>query len=111
MTKGDFTLVVTLNPQLVYLIHSVLSVVIDYTFKRVEGDMDEWVVSGFSDRFKRRELLFLNPHPHLTTARNHFCSPLLQQKIDSCISPALLRAVRLYPPCNRPKTQAASILS
>ncbi|KAJ7861196.1 hypothetical protein B0H14DRAFT_2350276, partial [Mycena olivaceomarginata] len=55
MTKGDFTLVVTLNPQLVYLIHSVLSVVIDYTFKRVEGDMDEWVVSGFSDRFKRRD--------------------------------------------------------
>ncbi|KAF8169713.1 hypothetical protein K438DRAFT_1941251 [Mycena galopus ATCC 62051] len=52
MTKGDFTLVVILNPQLVYLIHSVLSVVIDYTFKRVEGDMDEWVVSGFSDRFK-----------------------------------------------------------
>ncbi|KAJ7801228.1 hypothetical protein B0H14DRAFT_2615507 [Mycena olivaceomarginata] len=32
----------------------VLSVVIDYTFKRVEGDMDEWVVSGFSDRFNRR---------------------------------------------------------
>ncbi|KAJ7302863.1 hypothetical protein DFH08DRAFT_826189 [Mycena albidolilacea] len=54
MTKGDFTLVVTLNPQLVYLIHSVLSVVIDYTFKHVEGDMDEWVVSGFSDRFKHR---------------------------------------------------------
>ncbi|KAJ7853717.1 hypothetical protein B0H14DRAFT_2758076 [Mycena olivaceomarginata] len=54
MTKGDFTLVVTLNPQLVYLSHSVLSVVIDYTFKHVEGDIDEWVVSGFSDRFKRR---------------------------------------------------------
>ncbi|KAJ7106000.1 hypothetical protein C8R44DRAFT_745647 [Mycena epipterygia] len=54
MTKGDFTLVVTLNVQLVYLIHTVLSIVIDFTFKRVEGDMDEWVVSGFSDRFKRR---------------------------------------------------------
>ncbi|KAJ7660302.1 hypothetical protein DFH06DRAFT_1044030 [Mycena polygramma] len=53
-TKGDFDLVVTLNVQLVYLIHTVLSIVIDFTFKRVEGDMDEWVVSGFSDRFKRR---------------------------------------------------------
>ncbi|KAJ6487476.1 hypothetical protein C8R47DRAFT_1127593 [Mycena vitilis] len=54
IAKGDFDLVVTLNVQLVYLIHSVLSIVIDFTFKRVEGDMDEWVVSGFSDRFERR---------------------------------------------------------
>ncbi|KAJ7915765.1 hypothetical protein B0H13DRAFT_1871770 [Mycena leptocephala] len=61
MTKGDFTLVVTLNVQLVYLIHTVLSIVIDFTFKRVEGDMDEWVVSGFSDRFKRRTKLKIRP--------------------------------------------------
>jgi hypothetical protein len=53
--------------------------------------MDEWVVSGFSDRFKRRELVLLNPHAHLTTARNHL--PPLQQEISSRISPALLRAV------------------
>jgi hypothetical protein len=25
---------------------------IDYTFKHIEGDMDEWEVVGFSERFK-----------------------------------------------------------
>ncbi|KAJ7315705.1 hypothetical protein DFH08DRAFT_820276 [Mycena albidolilacea] len=79
MTKGDFTLVVTLNPQLVYLIHSVLSVVIDYIFKHIEGDMDEWVVSGFSDRFKRSRNHFLlasiatkNQQPHFTSSSTSY---------------------------------------
>lgn len=90
MTKGDFTLVVTLNVQLVYLIHTVLSIVIDFTFKRVEGDMDEWVVSGFSDRFKRRELMCSTSNNSLTEARHHVRSPLLRQKIGGRISPAIL---------------------
>ncbi|KAJ7798124.1 hypothetical protein B0H14DRAFT_2618201 [Mycena olivaceomarginata] len=30
----------------------VLALAIDYTFKHIEGDMDEWEVVGFSERFK-----------------------------------------------------------
>ncbi|KAJ7671976.1 hypothetical protein B0H14DRAFT_3909305 [Mycena olivaceomarginata] len=41
MSKGDFNLVVTLHPQLAKFIHGVLALAIDYTFKRIEGDMDE----------------------------------------------------------------------
>ncbi|KAJ7829821.1 hypothetical protein B0H14DRAFT_2593823 [Mycena olivaceomarginata] len=58
-------------------------------FKCVEGDMDEWVVSGFSDRFKHCEL------PGITCL---YCSKKS--------AATLLRAVRLYPRCNWPKTQA-----
>ncbi|KAJ7862798.1 hypothetical protein B0H14DRAFT_3863071 [Mycena olivaceomarginata] len=54
MSKGDFNLVVTLHPQLAKFIHGVLALAIDYTFKRIEGDMDEWEVVGFSERFKCR---------------------------------------------------------
>ncbi|KAJ7215611.1 hypothetical protein GGX14DRAFT_562822 [Mycena pura] len=56
MTHADFDLklVVTLHPQLAKFIHGVLALAIDFTFKRVEGDMDEWEVVGFSERFKMR---------------------------------------------------------
>ncbi|KAJ7215836.1 hypothetical protein GGX14DRAFT_391519 [Mycena pura] len=54
MTKGDFKLVVTVHPQLAYLSHDALSLVNDFTFKHVEGDLDQWVVTTFSDRYKRR---------------------------------------------------------
>ncbi|KAJ7683931.1 hypothetical protein B0H14DRAFT_3534860 [Mycena olivaceomarginata] len=54
MSKGDFKLVVTLHPQLAKFIHGVLALAIDYTFKGIEGDMDEWEVVGFSERFKCR---------------------------------------------------------
>ncbi|KAJ7798700.1 hypothetical protein B0H14DRAFT_3156797 [Mycena olivaceomarginata] len=54
MSKGDFNLVVTLHPQLAKFIHGVLALAIDYTFKRIEGDMDEWEVVRFSERFKCR---------------------------------------------------------
>ncbi|KAF7976474.1 hypothetical protein HWV62_6741 [Athelia sp. TMB] len=55
MTKGDIKLAVTMHPELVKIIHSVLYLCIDYTFKRVGGDdLNEWEVAGFSDRFKRR---------------------------------------------------------
>ncbi|KAF7322576.1 hypothetical protein HMN09_00036100 [Mycena chlorophos] len=52
--KGDFKIVVTLNPKLAYLIHNVLALTVDTTFKRTEGEMDEWTVTGYSDRYKRR---------------------------------------------------------
>ncbi|KAJ7690280.1 hypothetical protein B0H14DRAFT_3049556, partial [Mycena olivaceomarginata] len=39
MSKGDFKLVVTLHPQLAKFIHGVLALAIDYTFKRIEGDI------------------------------------------------------------------------
>ncbi|KAJ7754720.1 hypothetical protein B0H14DRAFT_2635389 [Mycena olivaceomarginata] len=56
MSKGDFKLVVTLHPQLAKFIHGVLALAIDYTFKRIEGDVDEWEVVGFSERFKCHSL-------------------------------------------------------
>ncbi|KAF7339140.1 hypothetical protein MVEN_01990700 [Mycena venus] len=42
MSKNGFQPVVTMHPQIAMLIHKVLSLVIDFTFKRVEGKMDEW---------------------------------------------------------------------
>jgi hypothetical protein len=36
-------------------IHDILSLNIDYTFKRIDGALDEWEVAEFLDRFKQRE--------------------------------------------------------
>ncbi|KAJ7862404.1 hypothetical protein B0H14DRAFT_2575473 [Mycena olivaceomarginata] len=57
MSKNGFRLVVTMHPQIAMLIHKVLSLVIDFTFKRVEGKMDEWEVVGIVERFKKRYTL------------------------------------------------------
>ncbi|KAJ7902279.1 hypothetical protein B0H13DRAFT_1882657 [Mycena leptocephala] len=57
MSKNGFRLVVTMHPQIAKLIHNILALVIDFTFKRVEGKMDEWEVAGFVDRFKKRYTL------------------------------------------------------
>ncbi|KAJ7835672.1 hypothetical protein B0H14DRAFT_3871012 [Mycena olivaceomarginata] len=54
MNKNGWKLVVTLHPQIVMHIHRILYLVIDYTFKRIEGSMDEWEVVGFLDRAQRR---------------------------------------------------------
>ncbi|KAF8137776.1 hypothetical protein K438DRAFT_1639101 [Mycena galopus ATCC 62051] len=54
MSKNGFRLVVTLHPQIAMFIHQILSLNIDYTFKRVDGKMDEWEVAGMADRFKQR---------------------------------------------------------
>ncbi|KAJ7503262.1 hypothetical protein B0H11DRAFT_2222543 [Mycena galericulata] len=54
MDKGGFCLVVTMHPYIARFIPAILSLNIDYTFKRVEGTMDEWEVTGFLDRFKHR---------------------------------------------------------
>ncbi|KDQ55534.1 hypothetical protein JAAARDRAFT_79892 [Jaapia argillacea MUCL 33604] len=53
MTKGEIQLAVTMHPEIVSLIHTSLYLCIDYTFKRVHGDMNEWEVVGFSERYKR----------------------------------------------------------
>jgi hypothetical protein len=54
MLKNGIRLVVTLHPQIAMFIHNILSLNIDYTFKRVDGAMDEWEVAGFTERFKER---------------------------------------------------------
>ncbi|KAJ7835323.1 hypothetical protein B0H14DRAFT_2590316 [Mycena olivaceomarginata] len=54
MSKNGFRLAVTMHPQIALLIHQVLSLNIDFTFKRVDGDIDEWEVASMSDRFKQR---------------------------------------------------------
>ncbi|KAJ7652738.1 hypothetical protein DFH06DRAFT_1418342 [Mycena polygramma] len=54
ITKGGFRVVVTMHPQIVMFIHRILSLNIDFTFKRVEGKMDEWEVAGFLDRVAKR---------------------------------------------------------
>ncbi|KAJ7237946.1 hypothetical protein C8J57DRAFT_1566399 [Mycena rebaudengoi] len=57
MSKNGFRLVVTMHPQIVALIHKILSLNFDFTFKRVEGKMDEWEVVGLVDRVKKRYTL------------------------------------------------------
>ncbi|KAF7310153.1 hypothetical protein MIND_00388700 [Mycena indigotica] len=54
ITNADYNIVVTMHPALAQHIHGVLAIAIDYTFKRVDGDLDEWEVVGFSERYKRR---------------------------------------------------------
>lgn len=57
MNKNGWKLVVTLHPQIVMHIHRILYLVIDYTFKRIEGSMDEWEVVGFLDRAQHRQFI------------------------------------------------------
>jgi len=77
--KNGFRLIVTMHPYIATLIHEVLSLNIDFTFKRVEGAMDEWEVVAFSDRFKERES---TPDlEHSLTAelfRTYICKPVLR---------------------------------
>ncbi|KAJ7810417.1 hypothetical protein B0H14DRAFT_2607365 [Mycena olivaceomarginata] len=54
MSKNDFRLVITTHPQIAVLIHRVLSLKINFTFKRVEGKMDEWEVIGLVERVQKR---------------------------------------------------------
>lgn len=57
MSKNGFRLVVTMHPQIATLIHKILSLNVDFTFKRVDGKMDEWEVVGLVDRVKKRRFL------------------------------------------------------
>ncbi|KAH8096575.1 hypothetical protein BXZ70DRAFT_945163 [Cristinia sonorae] len=54
MTKGDIKIAVTMLPDVALYIHEVTALIIDFTFKRVKGDIDELEVVGYSERFKRR---------------------------------------------------------
>ncbi|KAJ7172777.1 hypothetical protein C8R43DRAFT_1208781 [Mycena crocata] len=54
MSKNGFRLVVTMHPQIAMFIHLVLSLSIDYTFKRVKGKMNEWEVASLLDRVNYR---------------------------------------------------------
>jgi hypothetical protein len=56
MRKNGFRLVGTMHPYIMMFIHKILSFNIDYTFSHVNGDMDEWEVAGFLDRFKHRKV-------------------------------------------------------
>jgi hypothetical protein len=42
-----------MHPQIAVVIHKILSLNIDFTFKQVEGKMDEWEVMGTVDRYKK----------------------------------------------------------
>jgi hypothetical protein len=55
MATGDTKWVITMHPQLAKYFHQVYYLVIDYTFKRVKGDIDEWEIVGFVEQFKRRK--------------------------------------------------------
>ncbi|KAF8206643.1 hypothetical protein K438DRAFT_1756019 [Mycena galopus ATCC 62051] len=52
MSKNGFRLVVTMHPQIALYIHHTLALNIVFTFKRIEGRMNEWGVAGMSDHFK-----------------------------------------------------------
>ncbi|KAJ7875053.1 hypothetical protein B0H13DRAFT_1894316 [Mycena leptocephala] len=54
MSKNGFKLVVTMQPQIASYMHNTLALNIDFTFKRVDGTMNEWEVAGMTDRFNRR---------------------------------------------------------
>ncbi|KAJ7029522.1 hypothetical protein C8F04DRAFT_1043205 [Mycena alexandri] len=54
VSKNGFKLAVTMHAQLAPYIHRIIHLPIDFTFKRIEGEMDEWEVVGFVDRFHRR---------------------------------------------------------
>jgi hypothetical protein len=55
MVTPEAKWVITMHPRLAKYFHSVLYLCIDYTFKRVKGEVDEWEVVGFLDQFKRRK--------------------------------------------------------
>ena len=50
---GDTKWVITMHPQLSKYFHQVYYLVIDYTFKQVKGDIDEWEIVGFIECCER----------------------------------------------------------
>jgi hypothetical protein len=54
MNKNGFRLVVTMHLYIAMFIHQLLSLSMDYTFKGVEGKLNEWEVAGLLDRHKYR---------------------------------------------------------
>ena len=58
--EGPIKLVVTANPVLAALIHEVRFIVCDYTFKRTNGDLNEWEVAVWRGATNERELSSCN---------------------------------------------------
>lgn len=54
--EGSIKLVVTANPVLAALIHEARFLVCDYTFKRTNGDLNEWEVVIWLSSKNEREL-------------------------------------------------------
>ncbi|KAF7295712.1 hypothetical protein MIND_01111600 [Mycena indigotica] len=54
IVKDNFRIVVTMHPILAQYIHRVQALCIDYTFKRIDGSMDEWEIVGMLERFNKR---------------------------------------------------------
>lgn len=65
--EGDIKVVVTMNTVLANLIHSVMYLVCDFTFKRVRGDLNEWEVAVWSNRLQQRESDYHGPNLKLVT--------------------------------------------
>ncbi|KAJ7572171.1 hypothetical protein C8J56DRAFT_1069546 [Mycena floridula] len=54
-SEDNINLVVTMLEPLVNLVHSMHYLTIDYTFKRIDGKMNEWEIVGFSPEFTCRK--------------------------------------------------------
>jgi hypothetical protein len=54
---GDIKICVTVHPRLAKILHSVVSLCVDFTFKRVAGETNEYAIAGWSDRYQCRTSL------------------------------------------------------
>jgi hypothetical protein len=54
-SKSNIRLVVAMLPGIVKHIHSVRFLAIDYTFKRIHGEFNEWEVASMLDRYQTRK--------------------------------------------------------
>lgn len=57
-------IIVTMNPILAERIHKARATVHDYTYKRVHGEFNEWVVAMFDEEMNQSESRIV-PLPHL----------------------------------------------
>ena len=55
ISRDSHRIVVTAHADLIKFIHDVLCLQIDFTFKRVEGEFNEWEVVGFLEKLGRRK--------------------------------------------------------
>ncbi|KAH6887795.1 hypothetical protein BKA70DRAFT_70344 [Coprinopsis sp. MPI-PUGE-AT-0042] len=53
-SHDEFRVTVTMHPGLIKFVHSVNHLQIDYTFKRVHGEFNEWKIVGFLPNLNRR---------------------------------------------------------
>ncbi|KAJ7696379.1 hypothetical protein B0H14DRAFT_3657792 [Mycena olivaceomarginata] len=79
ISKNGFRLVVTMHPQIVILIHKILSLNTDFTFKRVDGKMDDLPFVGLVDRVKKRRVATRKP-----ALTSHFLPQFSSQWSQEC---------------------------